>query len=545
MGKAKKICILINHHDDIKLFSKFFLDGSDLYYKDFNVKLGLKNLNFNINELKSKNFLNKKNNFFSYFKSNWFKDENNNDYTFFEKKFSIGNISRSYITRDLIAFLKNYYLYLQHKKNYDKVFISSHETYYFKKFANISKSKFLYYKSINSYPDLFGRDIQTKFDHNLIKIKNYFLVFRLLQNLFRSFLANRSLVPNDPTLKVFNKKKNFLVLNSINIFRSFYFIKPMIIKKNLPNSFRLVLKKKLIKFNLPHDFVNVFSEHVYKKLNNNLSFIFSYYLMISEMINFYKPKTIIIPSLSTFQGVLTQYACVNQNVEVLLAIDGSNAIPFNDFSFDKKFLKKNKINILAYSLEEQEYFKKFINNDNIKLHALPLHLNFKKNFKKKYDLVVLDYFWGFNDYSINSKHDYSYKILKDILTVVQNTNKKNIAIKFKKTNLKEYLMYQKFVKKNISKSFLKLNIDFLDADFSEALNYSNIFVGHMGTSFMETIYAKKKYIMYLPIEAGYDDNYVNKYSVYINSNKIVRNLSELKQELNSKKKIKLKEPLPG
>ena len=124
MNKVKKICILINHHDDINLFSKDFLDSSDLYCKNFHVKLGLKNKNFNIKELKFKNFLNKKSNFFFNFKSNWFKDEHKNDYTLFEKKFSIGNVTKNYITRDLITFLKNYYLYLKLKKNYNKIFIS-------------------------------------------------------------------------------------------------------------------------------------------------------------------------------------------------------------------------------------------------------------------------------------------------------------------------------------------------------------------------------------------------------------------------------------
>ena len=540
MSKAKNNCILINHHDDIKLFSKNFLDSSDLYYKNFNVKLGLKNLNFNIKELRSNNFLKKKDNFFFNFKSNWFKDENNNDYTFFEKKFSIGNISKSYITRDFITFFKNYNLYLQLKKNYNKIFISSKETDYFKKFAKTSKTKFLFYKSTSKYPDFFARDITTRFDHNQTNVKKYFFAFRFLQNFFKSFLLNKSLIFNDPSLKTFFKKKNFLVLNSINIFKSFYFIQPKIIKKNLPTNLRSMIKKKLIKFGLPYDFANIFSEHAYKKLKNHLSLFSTYYSMISEMINFYRPKIITIPSLVTFQSLLTQYACVNQNVEVILATDGSNINTFNDIPFDKKFLKKNKINIMAYSPEEQKYFKKFINNENIKLHPLPFHLNFKKNFKKKYDLIVLDYFWNFNDNSINSKRDYSYKILDDILTIVQNTNKKNIAIKFKKSISKSYFEYQEFVKKNILKSFLKLNIDFLDDDFSETLNCSNIFIGGIGTSFVETIYAKKKYIIYSPVEVGYNDYFINKHSIYIECNEIVRSPSQLEYELKSKKKIKLK-----
>ena len=68
--------------------------------------------------------------------------------------------------------------------------------------------------------------------------------------------------------------------------------------------------------------------------------------MINEMINFYRPKSITVPSLVTFESVLIQYACVSQNVEVILATDGSNINIFNDISFDKKFLKKNKINVI-------------------------------------------------------------------------------------------------------------------------------------------------------------------------------------------------------
>ena len=545
MSKDRKICILINHHDDIKLFSKDFLNSSDLYYKNFHVKLGLKNLKFSIKELKLKNYLNKKNNFFFNFKSNWFKDVNNNDYTFFENKFSIGNVSKSYITRDLITFYKNYHLYLQLKKNYNKIFISSKETYYFKKFVNTSNNKFFYYKSKNCYPDFFQRDVVTKFDNNLIKIKNYFFGFRFLQNFFKSLLLNKSLIFNDSSLKIFFKKKNFLVLNSINIFKSFYFIKPKITKKNLPNNLRRMIKKNLIKFDLPQDFINVLSEHIYIKLKYNFNLFCTYYLMISEMINFYKPKIITIPSLLTFQSLLTQYACINQKIEVMLATDGSNINLFNDIPFDKKFLKKNKINIMAYSLEEQKFFKKFIFDENIKPHVLPLHLNFKKNFKKRYNLIVLDYFWSFNDNSIESKQDYSYKVLDGILRTIKRSNIKNIAIKFKKTTSKSYFKYQEFIKKNILESFATLNVDFLGGDFSDTLDYSNIFIGNIGTSFVETVYAKKKYIIYSPSVLGYNDSLVNKHSIYVKSKKIARNLSQLEQELNSKKKITLKKPLLG
>jgi hypothetical protein len=54
---------------------------------------------------------------------------------------------------------------------------------------------------------------------------------------------------------------------------------------------------------------------------------------------------------------------------------------------------------------------------------------------------------------------------------------------------------------------------------------------------------KKKYIIYSPSVLGYDDSYVNKHSIYVKSKKITRSLIQLEQELNSKKKIKLKNPI--
>lgn len=542
MKKIKKFCILLNHHDDIKLFSKSFLNKADLICKNFYVKLELKKLDIKIKELKLKNFNNKKNDFFYNFKSNWFKDKHNKDYTFFENKFSIGDISKDYITRDLITFYKNYCLYLQLKKKYDKVFISSKEVDYFKKFVDTSKN-FFYYKTSNSYMDFTKRDVSTKFDDNLIKVKNYFIIFRVLQNFIKLFLLNKSLIFNDPSFKFFFKKKNYLILNSINIFRSFYFIKPSKIQKNLSNNYRKMIKQNLIKFDLPQDFTNIFAEHVYRKLKNNIKLFNTYYSIIHEMINFYRPKTLIVPSLKTFQSLIAQYACINCNVNIIHATDGSNIGLFNDISFDKKFLEDNKINFIAYSAEEQKYFKKMVNNKNIKLSSLPLHLNFKENFKKKYDLIVLDYFWSFNNNNINSKRDYSYKILYDILLTFEKTNKKNIAIKFKQTTSQIYFEYKKFVKNNILNFFPGLNIDFLEGNFSETLNYSNIFIGGIQTSFIEAIYTKKKYIIYLPNEVGYDDNCVNKFSIYIKSKQVVRSLNRLKKEITSKDKIKLKKKL--
>ena len=544
MKRNKNICILINHHDDIKLFSKNLINKSDIYYKNFYVKLGLANSNLKIKELKFQNFLNKGNNFFFNFKTNWFKNKNNKNYIFFEKKFSIGNVSRDYVTRDLIIFLKNYYSYIElKKKRYDKIFISTKEIDCFKKFIDIKKKLFFYYNSNNKYSDFVDRDIETKFDYNLIKVKKYLFIFRFLQNLIKSLLSSKLLIFNDPSLKFFFKKKNFLVFNSVNIFKSFYFIRQKRVKVNFPNNFDFKFKQNLERFNLPQEFIDIFSEHINKKLRKNLNLFNTYYLMINEMLNFYKPKSIIIPSLKTFQSMLVQYACINKNINIILATDGSNMNIFNDIPFNKKTLKKNNVNIMTYSHEEKNFFKKIIDVKNIKLSPLPVHLNFKNNFKKKYDLVILDYFWSFNNNSIKSKRDYSYKILYDILSTVEKSKKKNIAIKFKKANSKTYFEYQEFVIKNILKKFSKLNINFLGDDFSEALNYSNIFVGGMSTSVIETIYSKKKYIIYLPSEVGFEDSFINKFSIYIKSKQVVRNLSELKKQINSKEKIKLKKKL--
>ena len=333
------------------------------------------------------------------------------------------------------------------------------------------------------------------------------------------------------------------MFNSVNIFKSFYFIRQKRVKVNFPNNFDFKFKQNLERFNLPQEFIDIFSEHINKKLRKNLNLFYNYYLMINEMLNFYKPKSIIIPSLKTFQSMLVQYACINKNINIILATDGSNMNIFNDIPFNKKTLKKNNVNIMTYSHEEKNFFKKIIDVKNIKLSPLPVHLNFKNNFKKKYDLVILDYFWSFNNNSIKSKRDYSYKILYDILSTVEKSKKKNIAIKFKKANSKTYFEYQEFVIKNILKKFSKLNINFLGDDFSEALNYSNIFVGGMSTSVIETIYSKKKYIIYLPSEVGFEDSFINKFSIYIKSKQVVRNLSELKKQINSKEKIKLKKKL--
>ena len=65
----------------------------------------------------------------------------------------------------------------------------------------------------------------------------------------------------------------------------------------------------------------------------------------------------------------------------------------------------------------------------------------------------------------------------------------------------------------------------------------------MSTSVIETIYSKKKYIIYLPSEVGFEDSFINKFSIYIKSKQVVRNLSELKKQIKSKEKIKLKKKL--
>ena len=51
MKTIKNTCILINHHEDVKLFSKKLLDRYQIKSSNYYVKLKLKDFNFKINDI--------------------------------------------------------------------------------------------------------------------------------------------------------------------------------------------------------------------------------------------------------------------------------------------------------------------------------------------------------------------------------------------------------------------------------------------------------------------------------------------------------------
>jgi len=534
-NQKKNECVILNHHRDI---DKFNTKNFDIFSKNFYPTFYNKKT---IRYLGNEKIFKSAYKFLYSYKNNWFRYKNV-DFSLYDNTLSIGNVFSIFFIRDLTAILRNYYYLKKLSKKYSTIYISQQDNKIIKEISKIFFNEIKIYNSEHSYDSSLQIDQFTKFNSRINDVNPLTVGLKSFQYFIKNKVNFRNIIFPDPTYNHLFENPNYLKLNKLNIFNSFYYNFFLKFKKK-----KFKLKKKCFLYSLNKykrknniNFENKLNIYIYnyisQKIKNNLNIVLKYYFLNKEVFNNYKPKQILVPGTEEWNNLILTYAAVSKNIKVNAAVDGSYISFFQEIIRDKNSLKILHDKIFLYSKTELNKFKKFKYSKNkFSIVNLPVAKKFypKKN-SNKYDLIILDYKYNFNPYSLNSIKDTSINTILEILDEVSKVKLKKVAIKMKPSSEKNYDEYINTLKKEILNQNYKIHIDYLYEDYSETLNQSDLFIGGISTAILETLCAKKKYIIYSPNNIGFTE-FDTKLSPYLKNKNLIRNKVLLRNFINKKK----------
>ena len=533
-NQKKNKCVILNHHKDI---DKFNNKNVDIFSKNFfPYHYNKKTVQYLGNKKIPKNTYN----FLYSYKNSWFRYKNV-DFSLYDNVLSIGNVFSTYFIRDLSIILRNYYYLNILSKKYDIIYVSVNDSTIVKEISKLLFNKIKIYNSEYNYESDLQIDQVTKFNSKINNVSPLSIGLRTLQYFVKKKIKLRNIIFPDPSYNHLFEKPIYLKLNKFNIFNSYCY------------NFFLELNKKRFRLNKKHflstlekykknnsiTFENKINIYIYnyisRKIKNNLNIVLKYYFLNKEIFKNYKPKQILVSGTDEWNNLILTYAAVSKKIKVNTAVDGSYISFFQEIVYDKSLSKILHDKIFLYSKKELNKFKKIQHSKNkFSVVNLPIAQKFclKKSINK-YDLVILDYKYNFNPYSLESKKDMSIKIILEILDEVSKVKIKKIAIKMKPSHEKKNNEYMKILQNEIMNKNYKMHIDYLYEDFSETLNKSNLFLGGISTAVLETLCAKKKYIIYSPSHIGFTE-FDTKLSPYLKKKNLIRNKALLKNFIYKK-----------
>jgi hypothetical protein len=533
-NQKKNKCVILNHHKDI---DKFNNKSVDIFSKNFFPHYYNKKI---VQYLGNKKIPKNTYNFLYSYKNSWFRYKNV-DFSLYDNVLSIGNVFSNYFIRDLSIILRNYYYLNILSKKYDIIYISQKDSKIVKEISKLLFNKIKIYNSEYNYESDLQIDQVTKFNSKINNVNSLSIGLRTLQYFVKKKIKLRTMIFPDPSYNHLFEKPIYLKLNKFNIFNSYcynFFVK---LKKK-----RFRLNKKYFLSNLEKyknnnniSFENKINIYIYnyisQKIKNNLNIVLKYYYLNKEIFENYQPKQILVPGTDEWNNLILTYAAVSKKIKVNTAVDGSYITFFKDIIYDKSLSKILHDKVFLYSKIELNKFKKLQYSKNkFSVVNLPVAQKFLlKKSTNKYDLIILDYKYNFNPYSLESKKDMSIKTILEILDEVSKMKIKKIAIKMKPSNEKKNNEYIKILQNEIMNKNYKMHIDYLYEDFSETLNKSNLFLGGISTAILETLCAKKKYIIYSPSYIGFTELDI-KLSPYLKKNNLIRNKVLLKNFIYKK-----------
>ena len=532
-NKKKKECVILNHHKDI---DKFYNKNFDIFSKNFFPNYYNKEkVHYLGNEKIFKNI----NKFLYSYKNTWFRYKNV-DYSLYDNVLSVGNVFSAYFIRDLSIIMRNYYYLKKLSKNYNIIHVSQKDSEIIKVISKLLFNKTKIYSSEYNYESDLQIDQVTKFNSKINNVNPLSIGLRNFQFLIKKKTYLRNMIFPDPTYNQLFDNPNYLKLNKLNILNSYYYNFFLEFKKKgftlNRKYFLYTLEKYKKKNNINFESkINIYIyNYISQKIKNNLDIILKYYFLNKEIFENYKPKQILVSGTDEWNNLILTYAAISKNIKVNAAVDGSYISFFQDIIYNNNFSKILHDKIFLYSKTEFKKFKKLKNSKNkFFVVNLPIAKKFyhSKN-TNKYDLIILDYKYNFNPYSVDSKKDTSIKTILEILDEVSKVKLKKIAIKIKPTNERNN-KYINILQKEIMNKNYKMSIDYLYEDYSETLNKSNLFLGGISTAILETLCAKKKYIIYSPDNIGFAE-FDTKLSPYLKNKNLIKNKALLRNLIYKK-----------
>ena len=534
-------CIIINHPHEIDFVKKkVFKNYGNVYLYNYYAfkKIGFKDF------FSEKNNIKKYSKIPEYFCQNWFLDDKKND---LYKNKLIGWVIYSRLLNKFTETLK-IYIYLKKLKKKFKYFYISKKLYEnFQNVANCLKIKLIVFDSNIKLPEfLSASPNKSRSTYSLLpQIHKLSFIARLLQSFIFYFITNKNLlIAGQFYLNKFKNYNNFLYLNKINLLQGFYFKFQNKYKIEANKFFEINLVNKIFKKKKLQIFLKKYDKkdryHIEKIFFNDLLdaynkgrkyFIWSY-IIYKDLLNYYRPKSVIVSGLINFNYIILNYLAKKNNIKTKVTLDGYPLISRStEYLFDYKRFIYDYIYFYGSANKKLLLNCKINNKQIIKGRNVLLKKTNYENYDKdyKYDFIVMT-FSPFTD-CITSRWDFQTQAVFDVIKVLHELKYKKILIKIKPSNLKSELEQKNYFLSKIKHH--NIMIDISTKPFQDVIHYSKNIVGGLSTAVYEAVYFKKNYFVYHPRQMGLHE--LNNFSVVLNKKNIAKNLTDLKKNILNRK----------
>jgi hypothetical protein len=524
--------IILNHPNDIKLFSKF--DKKIKFYAyNYYTYSTLKKKNKKIYYINDSIYLKKFDNFSLNTSLNWYKKNRKKNLN--RKKISIGNIVLPRLMDEFSNSIKNYLIIKNILKKNSKIFFPKNEENYITNFIDLFPNKIKFYKSQNKIQKVFSNNFLSSKIVPLPKIHKLSNLARIIQSFLFSKKINKIIYYPDPRTKNFFKKfKNILSLNLLTIYKSFYFkltnryikIANKVIDFDYKKDLNQFIKSKQTKDN--EELFFIFKKCIDKIVNKNKQFFLRTIAVYFELFEYYKPKSIIFPGILNYDYASAIELANIKNIKTFIAIDGVLT------NFDKTEFNKNYFynKIIAWGNENKILLEKHgIKKKDIILSS-PYLTKIDKNYISfKKSIIVLPL--GHYSQKVSSLSDKCIYHTLDILKILNKIGEKNIILKFKNGNYdidKLINIYSdQIIEYNIK------NIVIKKGPMENFFENTKLLIGRCSTTIYEAVNNNIDYHIYEPYDLGLSNSEINNSNLF-NRKSISRNGKELFKNLKKKNK---------
>ena len=371
--------VILEHPDDIKLFNKND-KKLNFYAYNYHTYLQLKVKFPKILYINNKLFLKNYDDFSQYISQNWFKENRGKNLKL--KKISIGNLIFIRLLNEYNNSIKNYILFKKILSKNSKLFFPKREKEFIVNILEFFPNKIKFYNSKNS--------IQNYLSYNHIRSKIIPLpqvhklsnIARIIQNILLSKKTKQVIYYPEPRTKLFFEKlKKILSLNSLFIWKGFYFRfsdeymnkSKYIIDFDYQNDLNQFIKNKKNKKN--KELFIIFKKCINKIIEDNKRILIKTLAIYLELFEYYKPKSIIFPGVLNFDYAIGTELAKIKKIKTYIALDGVLT------NFDKTEFNKDYIFEKIFSWGNEN--KNLLRNHQIKEKDIILSYPYLKKLKKR------------------------------------------------------------------------------------------------------------------------------------------------------------------
>ncbi len=466
----------------------------------------------------------------------WYRDSKGIDSH--QNSYSIGMILEKRIAIMTSNLIKFYFGFSNLANKYDSIEVPANYPKYLYDIIEHFKKKIVFIEK-----QKYSSDVELLFTEKgivtKVKVSKYSWFFRMIQKPFMRFLTNKTLVFPDWTYSKY-KHSNYIYQNKVNFFKSFYYkntCKPLDFIRPEVNTEKInsILSKYDIQTKDQKSLCKIINNMIGDEINNSLAYINQQYSVMLELINYYKPKKVIIPC----DGEHTWYNMLFQILNKL-NIDSTTVLDGYLTYLEKEQIRvteDGKTPLVNNYATMGSINHKMVGNIYPKFNRILIkspilsHMPNRTSSKEKYDALVMMPIP--NPKNPNSRWDMRNKYVIELVILLKELRFKKIAIKVKPgANLNDTNFLINYFKKNNIE-----DIDFLRGYAYDAISISKIVIGQLGTTTFESLVMNTPYYIYEPIYCGLSDENVS--NSFTSTRHISRNINTLSKNITNSDTIDL------